>query len=120
MLSADLESYAKISGQDLSGPTPADPMDEIRERRAKLEADGHTTASGSHRRGQDGAPNADKRMKGKKKRGPIDEAGAALFDEDTIARQQEEAERERLEREQEEEERQARIEAMEAADEDDD
>ncbi|GAA5962216.1 hypothetical protein JCM3765_003903 [Sporobolomyces pararoseus] len=115
----DLESYAKFSGQDLTGPTPADPMDEINERRAKLEAEGHSTGGAGHRRGQDSSHGTDKKMKGKKKRGPIDEAGAALFDENAIAREREEEERRRLEEEQAEEERQARIDAMEAEEDDD-
>lgn len=94
-------------------------MDEINERRAKLEAEGHSIGGAGHRRGQDGSHGADKKVKGKKKRGPIDEAGAALFDDDAIAREQEEEERRKMEEEQAEEERQARIDAMEAEEGDD-
>ncbi|GAA5944091.1 transcription factor TFIIIB subunit BDP1 [Sporobolomyces koalae] len=110
----DLDSYSKLSGQDLSGPAPLDPMDEIRRRRAKLEAEGHV--GGGQRRGGDSGGHASGEQKGKskRKRGPIDEAGAALFDESALALEQEAAERRRMEEEQAEEERQAMIDAMEA------
>lgn len=89
-------------------------MDEINERRAKLEAEGHATGNANQRRGGEGAQAGDRKLKGRKKRGAIDEAGAALFDDEAIAREQEEEDRRRLEAEQEEEERQARIDALEA------
>ena len=114
----DLDSYSKLSGQDLSGPMPDDPMDEINERRAKLEAETGPTGNAGHRRGNDAGQGnlAEKKGKGKKKKGPIDEAGAELFDEENIRREQEEAEAARIQAEIEEEERQAAIDAAEASD----
>jgi hypothetical protein len=91
-------------------------MDEINERRAKLEAEGHLVGASGQRRGPEGSHGVDKKLKGKRKRGAVDEAGAALFDEEAIEREREAAERRRLEAEQEEEERQAMIDALENAD----
>ena len=115
---ADLDSYSKLSGQDLSGPMPADPMDEINERRAKLEYENVNLGNNGQRRGNDAGQGnlVDKKGKGKKKKGPIDEAGAELFDEENIRRAEEEAEAARLQAEVEEEERQAAIEAAEMSD----
>ena len=39
LLSADLEHYAAITGQDLSGPVPDDPLEAINKRRALEEAE---------------------------------------------------------------------------------
>lgn len=97
---------------------PADPMDEINERRAKLEAETGNSGNTGQRRGNDAGQGnlVDKKGKGKKKKGPIDEAGAELFNEETIQRAEEEAEAARLQEELEEEERRAAIEEAEASD----
>uniref|UniRef100_A0A0K3CBH1 BY PROTMAP: gi/342321017/gb/EGU12955.1/ Proteophosphoglycan ppg4 [Rhodotorula glutinis ATCC 204091] n=2 Tax=Rhodotorula toruloides TaxID=5286 RepID=A0A0K3CBH1_RHOTO len=127
----NMEAIAEITGVDLSGPVPEDPMEKIQRQRAKEEAAAATGHTGEHhsggrkRKGKKKEEAEDEeQLGGKKKRGKKGKNGAGAqpsgrgFDGDEDgAGQEDEVDEElrRIQEEMEEEERQRRIDEMEAA-----
>ncbi|BGP24050.1 transcription initiation factor TFIIIB, Bdp1 subunit [Rhodotorula toruloides] len=127
----NMEAIAEITGVDLSGPVPEDPMENIQRQRAAEEAAaaaGHTGehhAGGRKRKGKKKEEADDEeQLGGKKKRGKKGKNGAGAqpsgrgFDDDGEgAGQADEVDEDlrRIQEEVEEEERQRRIDEMEAA-----
>jgi transcription factor TFIIIB component B'' len=117
---ADLDSYAKITGQDLSGPVPEDPMDKInqlRDEQDALERDGGRRPDhhGKKRKGAGAGGKDIAPLKKRKKGDPVDERGAALFDEPEADEDDIDPDMARMREEMEEEDRQRRIDEQEAA-----
>lgn len=129
---ADIEAIAKITGADLSGPVPEDPMDEVNRRRAEIEANGGVDPEqqgGRKRKGkgkkEEGGEHDDDAAvlgAGRKRKGKKGAAGAAVGfmpgEEDEGGAEDGEEEDEELLQirlEMEEEARQRRIDEMEAA-----
>ncbi|GAA5861097.1 hypothetical protein JCM3774_002189 [Rhodotorula dairenensis] len=131
----DIEAIAKITGADLSGPVPEDPMDAVNRRRAEIEANGGVPPEphgGRKRKGkgkkEDGGDHDDHDAavlgagrKRRSKKGAADAArGYMPGEEDGDAGEEGEGEEEdedvrQIRLEMEEEERQRRIDEMEAA-----
>ncbi|KWU47432.1 hypothetical protein RHOSPDRAFT_30857 [Rhodotorula sp. JG-1b] len=126
----DIEAIAKITGADLSGPVPEDPMDEVNRRRAEIEANGGVDPDqqgGRKRKGkgkkeEGGEHDEDAAVlgAGRKRKGKKGAAGAAVGfmpgeEDEDAAEEEEDEELLQIQLEIAEEERQRRIDEMEAA-----